>query len=61
MKAIAQLGSRLMVTHANGNSGYLPNDEAYENISYEILVTRVKPGVEQALIVNLLDLLKSAD
>ena len=50
-----------MVTHANGSSGYLPNDEAYENIGYEILVTRVKPGAEKALIVNFLDLLESAD
>ena len=49
-----------MITHANGASGYLPNDEAYKKIGYEILVTRVKPGVEQIVIDGLLGLIRAA-
>jgi hypothetical protein len=45
-----------MITHANGNSGYVPNDEAYEHIGYEILVTPFQPGVEQIVIDGLLEL-----
>jgi hypothetical protein len=48
----------IVVTHANGSSGYLPNDEAYERIGYEILVTRVKPGVERLITDGFLSLLK---
>jgi neutral ceramidase len=58
LKERSPLPHTVMVTHANGGSGYLPNDEAYDNISYEILVTQVKPGVEKLLIVNLLDMLR---
>jgi hypothetical protein len=47
----------ILITHANGSSGYLPNDDAYDQISYEIMVTGVKRGVEQILIRGLLDLL----
>jgi len=46
-----------MITHANGSSGYLPNDDAYDQISYEIMVTGVKRGVEKILIGGLLDML----
>ncbi len=60
LKERSPIPHTVMVTHANGGSGYLPNDEAYERIGYEILVTRVKPGVEEALIVNFLGMLESA-
>jgi neutral ceramidase len=42
----------MMVTHANGSSGYLPDDDAYQNVSYEIVSSRVKPGCAEAAIVN---------
>jgi neutral ceramidase len=42
----------MMVTHANGSSGYLPDDDAYKNVSYEIVSSRVKPGCAEAAIVN---------
>ena len=42
----------MMVTHANGSSGYLPDDDAYKNVSYEIVTSRVKPGCAEAAIVN---------
>jgi hypothetical protein len=40
----------IVITHVNGSSGYLPTDEAYERIGYEILVTGVKRGVEKLLV-----------
>lgn len=42
----------LMVTHADGSSGYIPNDAAYDQISYEITTTHLKRGCAEAGIVN---------
>jgi Neutral/alkaline non-lysosomal ceramidase, N-terminal len=42
----------LMVTHANGLSGYIPNDAAYNQVSYEITTTHLKPGCAEVGIVN---------
>ncbi len=42
----------IMVTNANGASGYLPDDAAYDQISYEIMTTRVKRGCAENSIVN---------
>jgi hypothetical protein len=42
----------MMLTHANGRSGYIPDDAAYEKISYEIVTTRVKQGCAEDAIVN---------
>ena len=42
----------IMVTHANGLSGYIPNDAAYNQISYEITATNLKPGCAEGGIVN---------
>jgi neutral ceramidase len=42
----------IMVTHCNGSSGYLPDDAAYEQVSYEIMTTRVKPGCAEDAIVD---------
>ena len=48
----------MMVTHANGSVGYIPNDAAYEQPSYEIKSTRFKPGCAEGAIVNgLLDMM----
>jgi hypothetical protein len=41
-----------MVTHANGSSGYLPDDAAYDQASYEIVSSRVKRGCAENAIVN---------
>jgi hypothetical protein len=50
----------LLITHCNGSSGYLPDDDAYGQISYEIQVTRVKPGcAEKAIVQGLRDLIRS--
>jgi neutral ceramidase len=48
----------IMATHCNGSSGYLPDDAAYEQVSYEITTTRVKPGcAENAIIDGLLKMM----
>jgi Neutral/alkaline non-lysosomal ceramidase, N-terminal len=48
----------IMVTHANGLSGYIPNDAAYNQISYEITTTHLKPGcAEGGIVGGLLDMM----
>ncbi|HTV56992.1 MAG TPA: neutral/alkaline non-lysosomal ceramidase N-terminal domain-containing protein [Terriglobia bacterium] len=42
----------IMITHANGLSGYIPDDAAYNQVSYEVAVTHFKPGCAEAGIVN---------
>jgi hypothetical protein len=42
----------LMVTHCNGSSGYIPDDAAYDQVSYEIITTRLKRGHAENAIVN---------
>jgi neutral ceramidase len=42
----------VMVTHTNGSSGYIPNDAAFEPVSYEITASRLKPGCAEGAIVN---------
>ena len=41
-----------MVTHANGSSGYIPNDDAFKQISYEITTSHLKPGCAENAIMN---------
>jgi hypothetical protein len=49
----------IMVTHANGSSGYIPDDAAFDQITYEITTTRLKPGCAENAIVNgFLDLMR---
>jgi hypothetical protein len=48
----------MMLTHANGRSGYIPDDAAYERISYEIVSSRVKQGcAEDAIVKGLVDMM----
>lgn len=42
----------IMVTHCNGSSGYLADDAAYDQVSYEITTTRVKRGCAEDAIVD---------
>lgn len=52
--------SVIMVTHANGLSGYIPNDAAYDQISYEITTTHFKPGcAESGIVEGLVGMMKS--
>lgn len=42
----------VMITHANGSSGYIPDDAAFNQISYEITTSHLKPGCAENGIVN---------
>ena len=49
----------IMVTHANGSSGYIPNDASFDPVSYEVTASRLKPGCAEGAIVNgFLDLMR---
>ena len=42
----------ILVTHANGLSGYIPDDAAYDQVSYEITTTHLKRGCAENAIVD---------
>jgi hypothetical protein len=42
----------VLVTHCNGSSGYIPDDDGYDQVSFEIIVTRLKRGCAEDAIVN---------
>jgi len=49
----------VMLTHTNGSSGYIPNDAAFDPVSYEVTASRLKPGCAEDAIVNgFLDLMR---
>jgi hypothetical protein len=52
LKRQSPLSHTVMVTHANGSSGYIPDDAAFEQVSYEITTSRLKPGCAENAIVN---------
>ncbi len=52
LKKESPFANTLMLTHCNGSSGYLPDDAAYDQVSYEIMTTRVKRGCAENAIVN---------
>ncbi len=55
-----ELGPKsLMITHCNGSSGYIPDDAAYDQVSYEIMTARVKRGcAENAIVKGIAGLMK---
>jgi neutral ceramidase len=58
LKRESPFNRTVMVTHTNGSSGYIPNDAAFEPVSYEVTASRLKPGCAEGAIVNgFLDLL----
>ena len=60
LKRKSPSGQTVMVTHANGSSGYIPDDAAFEQVSYEITTSRLKPGcAENAIISGFLNLMKA--
>jgi neutral ceramidase len=53
----------MMVTLTNGAapSGYIPNDSAYSQLTFEVLSSRLKPGCAESAIVNgMLDMIDPA-
>jgi hypothetical protein len=55
LKKVAPFRNTIMITHANGSSGYIPNDAAFDQVSYEITTSHLKPGCAENAIVNGLD------
>jgi hypothetical protein len=59
LKRESPLAHTIMVTHANGLSGYIPDDAAYDQVSYEILSSRFKRGcAENAIVGGFLDMIE---
>lgn len=52
IKKEAPFNHTVVVTQCNGASGYLPDDAAYDQVSYEITATRVKRGCAEKSIVD---------
>lgn len=52
LKKESPFARTLLVAHTNGASGYIPDDAAYAQVSYEIWVTRLKPGCAENAIVD---------
>lgn len=60
LKRESKLPHTIMLTHCNGSSGYLPDDAAYQQVSYEIQTSRVRPGcAEKAIVEGLRELMRS--
>jgi neutral ceramidase len=62
LKEASPVANTVMVTLANGmaNSGYIPNDAAFDAYTFQVLSSRLKPGCAETAIVNgLLDLLEA--
>ena len=60
LKKESPIGRTMMVTLTNGTapSGYIPNDAAYTQLTFEVLGSRLKPGCAEDAIVNgLLDMM----
>ncbi len=52
LKKESPFNRTIMITHCNGSSGYIPDDAAYDQVSYEIVTTRLKRGCAENAIVN---------
>ena len=60
LKKESPFNRTIMVTHCNGSSGYLPDDAAYDQVSYEIVTTRVKRGcAENAIVTGLVEMMNT--
>ena len=58
LKKESPLANTIMVTNCNGSTGYLPDDAAYDEVSYEIVSAPVKRGcAEKAIVEGFLELI----
>jgi len=48
----SQFTHTVMVTHTNGSSGYIPNEAAFDPVSYEVTASRLKPGCAEDGIIK---------
>ncbi len=61
LKKESPFAQTMMVTNCNGYNSYIPDDAAYDRVSYEIVSASVKRGCAENAIVNgLLDLMDQA-
>ncbi len=49
---VGVVGGAARIAISNGLSGYIPNDTAYKQVSYEITATHLKPGCADVGMVN---------
>jgi neutral ceramidase len=60
LKRESPFNRTILVTHCNGSSGYLPDDAAYDRMTYEIISTRVKRGcAEDAIVDGLVEMMNA--
>ena len=52
LKKESPLKNTVLVANCNGSSGYLPDDASYEQVSYEIVSSRVRKGCAEKGIVE---------
>ena len=52
LKRQSPLSQMVVVTHANGSSGYIPDDAEFEQVSYEMTTSPLSPGCAENEIVN---------
>ena len=52
LKRESPFSQTLMVTHTNGSVGYIPDDAAYQQVSYEVATSPVKQGCAESAIVG---------
>ncbi len=64
LKERSPLANTVMVTLANGfaNSGYVPDDAAFGEYTFQVLGSRLKPGcAEDAIVGGFLDLIQASE
>ena len=49
IKSESPYRNTIIITHCNGNSGYLCTDAAYPEGGYEAMVSRTMPGTERLI------------
>lgn len=59
VKKLSPYANTMIITHCNGSSGYICTDAAFPEGGYEIMTTRLMPGVEKPLILKFLDQIHS--
>ncbi|NND06739.1 MAG: hypothetical protein HKN87_10195 [Saprospiraceae bacterium] len=61
IKSESPIKHTMIITHCNGNSGYLCTDAAYPEGGYEAMVSRTMPGTEYLISENLKKMIRSLD
>ena len=59
IKQTSPYSNTIIVTHCNGNAGYLITDKTYLEGGYEAQVSRTMPGTADAIVENLVKLIRS--